>query len=92
MIGGEDGDYILRVKGDPMKDADPRGRLRGGEAGRGRAQRRDRGRAARARGDRQAVLPREGPIRLQPENPAYKPIRTRNAQLLGRVVGVFRSV
>ena len=92
VIGGEDGDYILRVKGDSMKDADPRGRLRGGEAGRGRAQRRDRGRAARARGDRQAVLPREGPIRLQPENPAYKPIRTRNAQLLGRVVGVFRSV
>jgi repressor LexA len=31
-------------------------------------------------------------IRLQPENSAYKPIRTKNAQLLGKVVGVFRSV
>jgi repressor LexA len=31
-------------------------------------------------------------VRLQPANQAYKPIRTRNAQVLGRVVGVFRSV
>ena len=31
-------------------------------------------------------------VRLQPENKAYKPIRTREAQILGRVVGVFRKV
>ena len=31
-------------------------------------------------------------VRLQPENKAYKPIRTKDAQVLGRVVGVFRSV
>ena len=31
-------------------------------------------------------------VRLQPENKAYKPIRTKDAQLLGRVVGVFRKV
>jgi repressor LexA len=31
-------------------------------------------------------------IRLQPENKAHKPIRTRDAELLGRVVGVFRKV
>ena len=31
-------------------------------------------------------------IRLEPENPDYEPIRTREAQILGRVIGVFRKV
>jgi len=31
-------------------------------------------------------------VRLQPENRSYKPIRTREAKVLGRVVGVFRKV
>ena len=31
-------------------------------------------------------------VRLQPANKAYKPIRSADAQVLGRVVGVFRSV
>ncbi len=31
-------------------------------------------------------------IRLQPENDAYEPIRSKDVQLLGRVVGLFRSV
>ena len=31
-------------------------------------------------------------IRLQPANKAHKPIRTDEAQVLGKVVGVFRSV
>ena len=31
-------------------------------------------------------------VRLQPENKAFKPIRTRDAKVLGRVVGVFRRV
>jgi repressor LexA len=31
-------------------------------------------------------------IRLQPENEALEPIRTREAVVLGRVVGVFRRV
>ncbi len=31
-------------------------------------------------------------IRLQPENSALEPIRTREAQVLGRVVGVCRRV
>jgi repressor LexA len=31
-------------------------------------------------------------VRLQPENKAHKPIRTKDAQLLGKVVGVFRKV
>jgi repressor LexA len=31
-------------------------------------------------------------VRLQPENDAHEPIRTRDAQILGRVVGVCRRV
>ena len=31
-------------------------------------------------------------VRLEPANKAYKPIRTKDVQLLGRVVGVFRRV
>ena len=31
-------------------------------------------------------------VRLEPANKAYKPIRTADAELLGRVVGVFRKV
>ena len=36
---------------------------------------------------------REGDsVRLQPENPAYQPIVTQDAEVLGRVIGVFRKV
>ena len=31
-------------------------------------------------------------VRLQPENETMEPIRSRDVQLLGRVVGVFRKV
>ena len=31
-------------------------------------------------------------IRLQPENPTMEPIRSRDVRVLGRVVGLFRSV
>ena len=31
-------------------------------------------------------------VRLQPENAAMEPIRTRDVRILGRVVGVFRRV
>ena len=30
-------------------------------------------------------------IRLQPENPAYSPIYTRNLRVLGKVIGLFRK-
>ena len=36
---------------------------------------------------------REGEsVRLQPENDAYEPIISREAQVLGKVIGVFRKV
>ena len=31
-------------------------------------------------------------VRLEAENPAYEPIRTKDARVMGKVVGVFRTV
>ncbi len=93
VIGGEDGDYILRVKGDSMKDA---GILEGDYVVVKQADDATNGEIVVALLEHEATVKRffreKDRIRLQPENSAYKPIRTKNAQLLGKVVGVFRSV
>lgn len=93
VIGGEDGDYILRVKGDSMKDA---GILEGDYVVVKQAEDAVNGEIVVALLEQEATVKRffreKDRIRLQPENSAYKPIRTKNAQLLGKVVGVFRSV
>ncbi|MNH44536.1 LexA repressor [compost metagenome] len=31
-------------------------------------------------------------IRLQPENPAYEPLRLNRVTILGRVIGLFRDI
>ena len=93
VVGGEDGDYILRVRGDSMKDAGilegdfvvvrPTERARDGEI------------VVALVGDEATVkrfFREKDQIRLQPENKSLKPIRTRDLRLLGRVVGVFRRV
>jgi repressor LexA len=94
VVGGEDGDYILRVRGESMKDAGileddfvvvrPTERARDGEI------------VVALVGDDEATVKRffreKDQIRLQPENKSMKPIRTRDVRLLGRVVGVFRRV
>ena len=93
VIGGEDGDYILRVKGDSMKDA---GILAGDYVVVKQAEDALNGEIVVALLEQEATVKRffreKDRIRLQPENTAYKPIRTKEAQLLGKVVGVFRSV
>ena len=93
VIGGEDGDYILRVKGDSMKDA---GILAGDYVVVKQADDAVNGEIVVALLEHEATVKRffreKDRIRLQPENSAYKPIRTKEAQLLGKVVGVFRSV
>jgi repressor LexA len=93
VIGGEDGDYILRVKGDSMKDA---GILEGDYVVVKQAEDAVNGEIVVALLEQEATVKRffreKDRIRLQPENSAYKPIRTKDAQLLGKVVGVFRSV
>ena len=92
-IGGEDSDYVLRVKGDSMRDA---GILEGDYVVVKSADKADNGEIVVALIGDEATVKRyfreKDRVRLQPENKAYKPIRTKDAQLLGRVVGVFRKV
>jgi repressor LexA len=93
VIGGEDGDFILRVKGDSMKDA---GILAGDYVVvRSEEDAPDGDIVVALVGEEATVkrLYREADgVRLQPENRSYKPIRTQDAKVLGRVVGVFRKV
>src|SRR5262249_16306174 len=93
VIGGGGGDYILRGRGGGMIEA---GILDGGfvvggppEGGRGG------GSvvglfAAEGRGKR--FFREKGKVPREAEKKSMKPIRTRDARLLGRVVGVFRTV
>ena len=93
MIGGEEGDYILRVQGDSMQDAgileDDYVVVRStNEAANGEI-------VVALLGDEATVkrfFREKDRVRLQPENKAYKPIRSKEVELLGRVVGVFRRV
>jgi repressor LexA len=93
VIGGEGGDYILQVRGDSMKDA---GILEGDYVVVRPTDEAKNGEIVVALLGEEATVKRfyreRDQIRLQPENKAHKPIRTRDAELLGRVVGVFRKV
>jgi len=93
VIGGENADYILRVRGDSMVDA---GILDGDFVVVQDAEEATNGEIVVALLGEEATVKRfyreKDRIRLQPANKAYKPIRSREAKVLGRVVGVFRSV
>jgi repressor LexA len=93
MVGGEDGDYVLRVRGESMKDA---GILEDDFVVVRPADDADNGEIVVALIGDEATVKRffreADHIRLQPENEAMEPIRTTEAKLLGRVVGVFRKV
>ena len=84
---------MLRVKGDSMKDA---GILEGDYVVVQQADDATNGEIVVALIEDEATVKRfyreKDRVRLQPANKAYKPIRTRDAKVLGRVVGVFRSV
>jgi repressor LexA len=92
--GGEEGEYVLKVRGDSMVDA---GILEGDYVV---VQRRDEARdgeiVVALVGDDEATVKRyfreSDHIRLQPENSAMEPILAEDVQILGRVVGLFRSV
>ncbi|HEY8465943.1 MAG TPA: transcriptional repressor LexA [Solirubrobacterales bacterium] len=93
VIGGEEGDYVLRVKGDSMKNA---GILDGDYVVVQQTEDARDGEIVVALIEDEATVKRfyrepDG-IRLQPENDAYEPIKTTEATILGKVVGVFRSV
>jgi repressor LexA len=93
LIGGENADYVLRVRGDSMKDA---GILDGDFVVVQQAKQAANGEIVVALLGDEATVKRfyreRDRVRLQPANDAHKPIRTREAEVLGKVVGVFRSV
>ena len=93
VIGGEDGDYILQVRGESMKEAGIFERdyvvVRPAEDA-------SDGEIVVALIGEEATVKRfyreSDHVRLQPENETMEPIRTTEARILGRVVGVFRKV
>jgi repressor LexA len=92
-IDGEKGDYIVQVKGDSMRDA---GILEGDYVVVSEADDADNGEIVVALIEDEATVKRfyreKDRVRLQPANKAYKPIRTRDARVLGRVIGVYRRI
>ena len=93
IAGGDEGEYVLRVRGDSMKDA---GILDGDFVVVQRQDTATNGEIVVALVGEEATVKRyfreDDHIRLQPENDALEPIRTREAVVMGRVVGVFRRV
>ena len=92
--GGEDGEYVLKVRGDSMVDA---GILEGDYVVvRRQEDARDGEIVVALVGDDEATVKRffreSDHVRLQPENQAMEPILSEDVQVLGRVVGLFRSV
>jgi repressor LexA len=93
IAGGDAGEYVLKISGDSMKDAGildgdhvvvhPQDTARDGEI------------VVALMGEEATVKRyfREADhIRLQPENDAHEPIRSREVQVLGSVVGVCRRM
>jgi repressor LexA len=93
VAGGDEGEYVLQVAGESMRDA---GILAGDYVV---------VRPQKTAGDGDIIVALLGDeatvkrffrerdhVRLQPENPAMEPIRSRDVEVLGKVVGVFRKV
>jgi repressor LexA len=93
LAGGETGEYVLRVRGESMKDAG----ILGGDYVVVRPQdSASDGEIVVALVGEEATVKRffkeDDHIRLQPENSTMEPIRSKDVRVLGRVVGLFRSV
>jgi repressor LexA len=93
QAGGESGQFVLRVKGDSMIEA---GILDGDFVVVQKTETAEDGDIVVALVGEEATVKtfyRESDhIRLQPENASMEPIRTRDVQILGRMVGLLRSV
>jgi repressor LexA len=93
LAGGEEGEYILRVRGESMKNA---GILEGDFVVIRPQETAADGEIVVAMVGEEATVKRffreADHVRLQPENETMEPIRSRDVRVLGRVVGVFRSV
>ena len=93
IAGGDEGEYVLKVQGDSMKNA---GILEGDYVVVHQQDTARDGDIIVALMGEEATVKRffreTDHVRLQPENEALEPILTRDVQVLGRVVGVFRRV
>jgi repressor LexA len=93
FAGGSDGSYLLRVRGESMKDVG----IIAGDLGVVKPQNTAQdGEIVVALVGEEATVKRffqeADHVRLQPENPAMEPIRSRDVRVLGRVVGLMRNI
>src|SRR5205807_7792730 len=93
VAGGGDGAYLLRVRGDSMRDA---GILEGDCVVVHPQDTAQDGDIVVALLGEEATVKRffreSDHVRLQPENDAMEPIRSKEVKVLGRVVGLMRSL
>ena len=93
IAGGEDGEYLLRIRGESMKNA---GILPDDWVVVRRQESAEDGEIVVALVGEEATVKRffkeDDHVRLQPENETMEPIRSREVRVLGRVVGVLRKV
>jgi repressor LexA len=93
VIGGETGDFVLRIKGDSMVDA---GILESDYVVVRPTETAEDGEIVVALLGDEATVKRfyreRDHVRLQPENATMEPIRSDEVSIVGKVVGVFRRV
>ena len=93
VAGGEEGDYLLRVRGESMKDA---GILEGDFVVVRPQEDAQDGDIVVALVGEDATVKRffreTDHVRLQPENASMEPIRSKDVRVLGQVVGLMRKV
>jgi repressor LexA len=93
IAGGGDGEYLLRIRGDSMKEA---GILEGDfVVVRSQDTAQDGDIVVALLGEEATVkrfFREPDHIRLQPENEALEPIRSKEVKVLGRVVGLLRGI
>jgi repressor LexA len=93
VAGGDQGEYVLRIRGESMKDA---GILEGDYVVVRKQENAADGDIVVALVGEEATVKRffreSDHIRLQPENVTMEPIRSKDVKIMGRVVGLFRSV
>jgi repressor LexA len=93
IAGGRDGEYLLRIRGDSMKEA---GILEGDYVVVRPQDTANDGEVVVALLGEEATVKRffreTDHIRLQPENETMEPIRSKEVKVLGRVVGLLRTV
>jgi repressor LexA len=93
LAGGEAGEYVLRIRGESMKNA---GILEGDYVVVRPQENAADGEIVVALVGEEATVKRffreNDHVRLQPENETMEPIRSKDVRVLGRVVGLFRSV